>query len=218
MTTSGLELVEKYRLPCLVRTPRTQTHIANPLLCFLHGYDEGAPTDIFIGLTRHGPLRPSNPEICIARFVVVAPQLPSRGDIWYSHLEAVREIALNECRRFCCDERRLYLTGFSFGANGAFDLALAQSKLWAAVLAVDPTRVPSQALPVPVWVAFGEASRATKQAFVERLGLLETESSERVWKDEGLDHAGTATRAYSDSRTYDWLLRWSLEETDTAQP
>src|ERR1044072_7021136 len=63
-----------------------------PLLCFLHGYDEAAPVDVVGGVTRHGPLRPGSAGRARSAFIVVAPQLPSAGDVWHRYADAVGEI------------------------------------------------------------------------------------------------------------------------------
>jgi poly(3-hydroxybutyrate) depolymerase len=158
-----------------------------PLLCFLHGYGEAAPRDIRRALTLHGPLRSSSAARARQEFIVVAPQLLIGGD-----------------------PSRLYLTGFSFGANGVFDLGAAQPDLWAALWAVDPTRAPSKKLKRPVWLSFGEISRGRKDVFVDALGLAGDAGGGRVWKDEGLDRVGSATSAYADERIYRWLLAKTL--------
>jgi hypothetical protein len=207
-TRIELELRELHPLRCIVRVPAVEPISGLPLLCFLHGYDEGAPVDIIDALTRHGPLREGNPREWIDRFVIVAPQLPVRGDLWRRYAPAVREIVLAEAWRYRCDVNRLYLTGFSFGANGVFDLALEQRDVWSAAWAVDPTRVPPRALDLPIRVSIGQASRHQASAFVRRLGLAEAgQDTDRIWTDEGADHVGTARRAYRDARVYDWLLR-----------
>ena len=56
MSELELRLLDSYPLRYLLR-PRISTEgdESPPLLCFLHGYDEGAPLDIFDALTRHGP-------------------------------------------------------------------------------------------------------------------------------------------------------------------
>jgi hypothetical protein len=41
-------------------------------------------------LTRHGPLRRENPVEVLQDFIVIAPQLPVRGDIWRRYADAVR--------------------------------------------------------------------------------------------------------------------------------
>lgn len=123
-------------------------------------------------------------------------------------------------RRGCAhggDSARSYLTGFSFGGNGVFDLALAQRELWAALWPVDPTRVPPADPGLPVWLSSGEVSRRGERGFVERLGLNQPAGAAPggcVIVDRGQDHVGTATLAYADERIYDWLLARSA----AAQP
>jgi predicted peptidase len=204
VSRGDLELLEDYPLRCLVRVPDRE---ARPVLCFLHGYDEGAPMNMCGALTAHGPLRNGNPNAWIDRFVIVAPQLPMRGDVWHRYAAIVRQIVQAERERHGCDMSRAYLTGFSFGANGVFDLALEQNDLWTAVWAVDPTRVPTRALEIPVWVSMGEVARYQTRAFIDRLRLEPAiGAGERIFTDEGLDHVGAARSAYRDPRVYEWLL------------
>jgi predicted peptidase len=211
----ALQLVDSYALGYLLR-PRISTEAdeSPPLLCFLHGYDEGAPLDIFNALRRHGPFRSLNPSTYKDRFVIVAPQLPVRGDLWNRYADPVRQIVLDEAKRFACDLRRLYLTGFSFGGNGVFDLSFAQARMWAALWPVDPTRVPNRSLSIPIWLSLGEISRLQARSFIRALGLESAEivrSADRVWSDAGEDHVGTATQAYNDERVYRWLLSNRLQ-------
>jgi predicted peptidase len=191
--------------------PRTSTEAdeSPPLLCFLHGYDEGAPLDIFDALSRHGPFRSLNQSTYKDRFVIVAPQLPVRGDLWNRYADTVGRIVLDEAKRFACDLRRLYLTGFSFGGNGVFDLSFAQTGIWAALWPVDPTRVPTRLITIPIWLSLGEISRLQAPSFIRILGLESAEiatSADKVWSDAGEDHVGTATQAYNEERVYRWLL------------
>lgn len=210
MSRPLLQLVDSYPLRYLLR-PRISTEADEPppLLCFLHGYDEGAPLDIFDALSRHGPFRSLNPSTYKDRFVIVAPQLPLRGDLWYRYADTVRQIVLDEAKKFACDLRRLYLTGFSFGGNGVFDLSFAQTGMWAALWPVDPTRVPTQPITIPIWLSLGEISRLQARSFIRTLGRESAEivtSADQVWSDAGEDHVGTATQAYNDERVYQWLL------------
>jgi len=181
-----------------------------PVLCFLHGYDEGPPTELMKGVTRHGPLR-SRASRRTANFVVVAPQLPVRGDHWHRYAAAVHDVVDEACERFDADRSHAYLTGFSFGGNGVFDLAAMGRIPWAALWAVDPTRAPREPLTPPVWLSVGEVTRAGLPRFVRAMQLEPREGSAhgaRLYADEGDDHVGAATRAYADARIYDWLLRW----------
>jgi hypothetical protein len=203
-----LRLVESGPLRYLLSLPRAASITPRPVLVFLHGYDEGAPADIHNALTLHGPLRPGNPPIT-QEFVVVAPQLPVRGDYWLRSADAVRDIVHQVQAEHRGDLRRTYLTGFSFGGNGVFDLALAQPGTWAALWSVDPTRVPPRDPGLPVWLSSGEISRRRQPGFNATLRLEAVgpgELGDRVYTDEGLDHVGTATLAYRDERIYRWLL------------
>jgi predicted peptidase len=183
------------------------------VLCFLHGYGEAAPRPIEQALKRHGPLRSGNPASVSARFVIVAPQLPIRGDVWLEHARAVREMVVEVQERCCGDPSRTYLTGFSYGADGVFDFGALQPDFWAALWAVDPTRVPPRALERPVWLSIGDAARHDAERFVRMLGLhaaAADRTGDRVFRDEGADHVECATRAYRDARIYSWLLTKQL--------
>lgn len=211
MTYSELRLVESASLPYLLSLPRTQEPSSGPrpLLCFLHGYDEGAPTPLRQALTRHGPLAADSAPAATAEFVVVAPQLPVCGDRWSRHAEAVASIVRQVQAEHQTDPARAYLTGFSFGGNGVFDLALAQPGMWAALWPVDPTRVPNGDPGRPLWLSSGEISRHDAAAFIRRLQLKESDGEscgDRVYLDQGEDHVGTARLAYQDERIYRWLL------------
>lgn len=197
-----------------LRLPDATRPAPHPVLCFLHGYDEGAPTEIVRALTRHGPLRRGNPADALAPFTIVAPQLPFRGDVWAHFAEPVGALLSHVHKEFSGDPRRSYLAGFSFGGNGVFDLAIANPEAWAALWAVDPTRVPASEVEPPVWLSFGEIARARKPQFIRALKLSpvgEAASGDRLQLDEGADHVGSATLAYSDARIYGWLLKKMLK-------
>ena len=181
---------------------------APALLCFLHGFGEAAPLALQPALTLHGPLSPGNPAEARESMIVLAPQLPAAGDTWHLYADAVRELAQAVAHDNACDPARLYLTGFSYGGNGVFDLALAQSQLWAACWAVDPTRVPPRRIPAPVFVSIGNCARGQLDLYIERLGLApatDRPHGAHLWKDEGLDHVATAASAYRDPAIYRWL-------------
>lgn len=180
-----------------------------PILCFLHGYDEGGPVPIGEGLTRHGPLADTSSSRAVGEFIVVAAQMPTRGDLWYRYADAVREIVEKVRERYGGDSRQTFLTGFSFGGNGVFDLALQQPGLWTALWPVDPTRVPKTDPKRPVWLSSGQISRNYADDFIERLRLeplRNADPGDRVYVDQNQDHVGTARRAYRDDRVYEWLL------------
>jgi predicted peptidase len=211
MSRPAARLVEGAPLPYLLSVPEGGEAPAGgwPLLCFLHGYGEGAPMPIREALALHGPLAPTGSPRATTEFVVLAPQLPIRGDHWHGHAEGVEAIVREAQARHGADRERTALTGFSFGGNGVFDLALEQPGLWSALWPVDPTRVPRQDPGRPVWLSVGEISRMQADAFVRRLHLappVRGAAGDRVYVDQGQDHVGTARLAYRDDRIYDWLL------------
>ena len=124
MEASALSAHEEGPLRYLLRVPSGSVDAPRPVLFFLHGYDEGAPMPMQDALTRHGPLRPGNSSSALRPFIVVAPQMPVRGDVWYRYAEHVRAIVKQVHEQHGGDPLRTYLTGFSFGGNGVFDLAL----------------------------------------------------------------------------------------------
>lgn len=222
-----LERVTAGPLDCLVSVPSHARAAPAPVLCFLHGYDEGAPTPIEPALTRHGPLAPTAAPAARERFLVVAPQLPRAGDLWHRSaadvVEMVEGVVDAVARRVgddVVDPTRWLLAGFSFGGNGVFDLAAAQPGRWRALWAVDPTRVPPTRLDdTPLWLSIGSAARGLTSRFVRTLGLepapprtagaAPAPTAPRLLLDEGLGHVGSATSAFADARVYEWLLAWS---------
>jgi len=214
MPLPDIQLIESAALPYLLSVPEGLPPTEGwPVLCFLHGYDEGAPMPIHKALTVHGPLNPGNPEQVRETFIVVAPQMPSKGDRWHRFIDEVGSIVVDVQKSYYGDRRRTYLTGFSFGGNGVFDLALSQPAFWAALWPVDLTRVPQSDPQRPVWISVGEVTRRAMPAFISRLGLTSAETAQegdRLYLDQGQDHVGAARLAYRDMRIYQWLLARQL--------
>ncbi len=181
-----------------------------PVICFLHGAREGAPRPILEALALHGPLRTGSSRQATDRFIVVAPQLPAPGgDVWLEYADAVQQIVLKVQEEYEGNLQQTYLTGFSFGGNGVFDIALAQHGLWAALWTVDPTRIPNGNPHRPVWFSLGQKSRDNLKKFQQVLGVQLATSNPNgdfLYIDRGKDHVGTATYAYQDDQVYAWLL------------
>jgi hypothetical protein len=179
---------------------------------FLHGLDEAAPLAIESALTRHGPLRAESRALVVDRFVVIAPQLPIAGDRWIEQREPLGRIAAS-IDRFGGDRARLFLAGFSYGGNGVLDVALAMPEPWAALWAVDPTRPPSSPPGRPLWLSIGGLARRRRDEFLGATGARAIADDDafvpqdvNVALDQGEDHVGCATSAFSDGRIYAWLL------------
>jgi hypothetical protein len=115
---------------------------AIPVLCFLHGTTRVPRWTFAVRSPDTGPLRPASAPLALTRLIVVAPQLPTRGDLWSRYSGPVHEIVLYVQATEQGDPDRSYLTGFSFGGNGVCDLSLAEGDFWAALWSVDPTPPP----------------------------------------------------------------------------
>lgn len=197
----------------LPRRPRSGA----ALLCFLHGRGEAQPMETVAAMTRHGPLHPQSAidtEDLARPFVVVAPQLPLAGDLWHEQTDRIEALLRQLETRYATDPARRYLTGFSFGANGVFDLGHRLPGFWSALWAVDPTRQPEPDLAPPLWLSLGSSARPATATAVKLLGSTPIDGdtaqvpagATRVHLDQGEDHVGTARRAYADARIYRWLL------------
>ncbi|WP_051231540.1 carboxylesterase family protein [Stutzerimonas azotifigens] len=205
-----LEPLEAQPLPGLLWLPDAPAPAGGwPLIVFLHGYDEAAPAPLEQALTRHGPLHPGNPPAVRRDFILVAPQLPQAGDHWLRFDAALLQILEWVLAAHPADPARCYLSGFSFGGNGVFDLGIAHPRRWAALWSVDPTRLPRSPVVTPLWLSIGQVARRLEMRFIESLELSPAGSEpqgERLYLDEGADHVGSARLAYRDPRIYAWLL------------
>ena len=188
-----------------------------PVLCFLHGRGEGAKSrenesqPILKALTMHGPLRPGSSRQATDRFIVVAPQLlQSEKYEWDRYASAVRDIVEEVQKDYNGDYHgQTYLTGFSYGGDGVFDIALDQPSFWAALWAVDPTRVPKRNPGRPVWLSVGETSRGLQIPFEGLLGVQPAtnhKNADFLYFDRKENHVGTARLVYQDDQIYTWLL------------
>jgi predicted peptidase len=197
------------------------------LLCFLHGRGEAQPMDPVTAMTMHGPLHAESAldtEGLALPFVVVAPQLPLAGDLWYEQIDRVAALVRRIETRYATDPTRRYLTGFSFGGNGVFDLGHRLPGFWSALWAVDPPRRPEPDLAAPLWLSLGSSARATAAESVKLLHSIALGEDDddappdasRVHLDQGEDHVGTARRAYADVRIYRWLLRHRRDDDEAA--
>ena len=197
--------------------PQAQ-HPRPALLCFLHGLGEAQPMDAVTALTMHGPLNPVSAVDAAGLempFVVVAPQLPVAGDHWHVQADRVAALVQEIETRYSADPARRYLAGFSFGGNGVFDLGHRQPQLWAALWAVDPTRIPEPDLAAPLWLSVGSSARPVAATTVMRLRSIGIEvdapdapvGATRIHLDRGEGHTETARSAFADPRIYRWLLR-----------
>lgn len=176
-----------------------------PLILFLHGGGERG--DDIERVKVHGP-----PKIVTQRsefpFIVVAPQVETNM-IWSTaKLDALLEEVVEKYR---VDSDRIYVTGLSMGAYGAWHLAMEFPHRFAALVAISGGATPSGMCALahlPIWVFHGAKDDVIKldrsEELVERLKRCGSNVKFTVYDDTGHD-AWTPT--YENPELYEWLLQ-----------
>lgn len=187
-----------------------------PLILFLHGSGErGSDLDLVRreGLPRVLEWRQRFP------FVVVAPQR-RRGQEW--QLGALASLCDEIRRTHRVDERRVFVTGLSTGADAALELAIREPRRFAAVAVVAPLRLPDE-----VCAIRGIPVRVFHSARDERVPLRRSKKLVRAIEDCGgratltvLPQEGhdAWTTVYQTADLYDWLLAAGRTEPPESPP
>jgi len=104
-----------------------------PLLLFLHGSGERGKHDgsDLHKVKKHGPWQSHGAD----GFFILAPQCPNRR-VWPVLVKEVRLVLKPVCERHDVDKSRVYITGLSMGAFGAWSLAASQPQMFAAIVSV----------------------------------------------------------------------------------
>ena len=174
-----------------------------PLVLFLHGSGERG-SDLSL-LARQGlPKLAAEHDL---PFLLAAPQLPE-GEVWSADTLKALLDELEATLRV--DPDRIYLTGLSMGAFGAWDLAIAQPDRFAALVAISGGGNPVEVCRlknVPVWIAHGRKDDVIPVAWAESLAQRLERCGGKVrltvYPDAGHD---AWTRTYADPAFLDWLL------------
>lgn len=126
--TIKTEIVQKKQLEYLLHKPEN-TKDKKPLIIFLHGSGEkGADLE---KVKAHGPFKYLKNNKIDA--FVLAPQCP---DNEYWNEETLYRLILKIQKENNIDSSRIYLTGLSMGAWGAWNLAFAHPEMFAALVPI----------------------------------------------------------------------------------
>lgn len=174
-----------------------------PLVLFLHGSGERG-TDLSI-LARQGL-----PKLAQTRhlpFILVAPQIPE-GEVWSA--DALKALLDDLQSTLRVDPDRVYLTGLSMGAFGAWDLAISQPDRFAAMAVVSGGGNPVEVCKlksVPVWIVHGRKDDVIPVSWAEEMGrrLERCAGNVKVTVHPDAGHDAW-TRTYEDPAFLDWLL------------
>jgi len=132
----------------------------SPLLIFLHGSGQrGNGTSELSRLNRWGLPKLAHKG---ARFpmIVISPQLPADQKHWPVAL--IDEVIAAASQAYRVDSTRIYLTGLSTGAEGAWAYAIARPHIVAAIVPISGTGSPRGICvmrEVAVWAFHGEQDR-----------------------------------------------------------
>lgn len=112
--------------------------------------------------------------------------------------------------RFHVDRARIYVTGFSMGGSGTWDLVTRHPGTFAAAIPVSGVNDPSRAAAIsdlPVWAFHGADDEVSPventRAMVDR--LRRNGSAVRFTEVRGVGH-GAAGHAYGAAETFRWLF------------
>ena len=174
-----------------------------PAILFLHGSGERGTDLTFVA--RNGP-----PRIAETRglpFVVIAPQLPA-GETWSA--DALLALLDRLAGSLKIDTTRVYLTGLSMGAYGAYETAIAAPRRFAALLTVSGAGNPVDVCKLaglPTWVVHGAKDDVIPaewgRVMSKRLEACKGDVRWTLEPDAGHD---AWTKLYDDPATYEWFL------------
>lgn len=185
-----------------------------PLILFLHG--SGRRGDDIAMLDNYG-LNKVARETAGFPFIVVAPQCPAEST-WLQHRETLIGLLENIAEQFPVDWSRIYLTGFSMGGHGSWELAAYRPDLFAAVAPIagwfDPTRA-SELAHVPIWNFHGDEDEIV--AFQCSVDIVEAirrlGGHVRFTAYPGLRHH-FMMETYDNAELYDWFLKHSTDHAN----
>jgi predicted peptidase len=190
-----------------------------PLILFLHGSDERGK-DLELLTTQ--PLPKMLAQQADFPFIVVSPQLPLARRSWSDRIEPLNRLLDRIASVYAVDRRRVYLTGISLGAFGAWEFALRYPNRFAAIVPIaggykyQRNTVPENICDlkdIPIWVFHGGSDTTIRpnQSQILVDALKACGSKVRFTLYPGVDHVESWTRAYADPGLYKWLLKQKLE-------
>lgn len=191
--------------------PDYDDHGEFPVLVFLHGSGERGP-DVE-RIKKFGPPKQIAQGEALP-FIVLCPQCPE-GERWEQNEHELLFLLDHIQAEYAVDEDRVYLTGFSMGAYGAWFMAWKHTTRFAALITVaaglraaDVALAAQKLKYIPCWVFHGELDTAVP--------LSESTRMVEALKDAGGDVRSTIyanyghevpNAAYNDPELYAWLLR-----------
>jgi predicted peptidase len=178
-----------------------------PLLVCLHG--AGSRGDDINLVKRAGPPMLAD-KGKIFPFVIISPQCAA-GKNWDP--EILYPLITGSIRKFRIDKSRIYLTGYSMGGYGTWNLAFHHPELFAAIIPICGDAYPYQAekmKEIAIWVFHGDKDEVVPLSFSREMvdALKKSGGNPRFTVYPGTGH-DSWTRTYDNPEIYDWLLMQS---------
>ncbi|MFT5714087.1 MAG: putative peptidase [Flavobacterium sp.] len=201
-----IEIVQKHELGYALHIPASAKE-KKPLIVFLHGSGEKG-TDLE-KVKIHGPFKYLKTHDIDA--YVCAPQCPD-NEYWDS--EALYRLILEIQKENNIDSNRIYLTGLSMGAWGAWNLAFAHPETFAALVPVAGfvDRVPMiedcKITTIPIRIFHGLLDDVVNVdhsiAIYKKLKACNADVELTIFDDADHD---SWSRVYDNQEIYDWMFK-----------
>ncbi len=206
----------------LVYRPELVRYTPWPTIVCLGGSGE-CGSDPFLLLTGLARAIISHPERW--PFVVIFPQkhVIYREEEWVAGDDMVMSIIEHIWHEGYIDESRIYLTGFSEGGRGAWEIAARHPDLFAAIAPIaggprhdgNPEAIADNLKDMPIWMFHSPRDNVIPISVAYRMkDLLRERDAAEIWltsyDKEGLGHGGW-DEAYGESDLPGWFLQHSKE-------
>lgn len=145
-------------------------------------------------------------------FIVVSPQCPTSTEWYYDRTDTLVKTLIDDVvARYPVDSTRVYMTGYSMGGIGSWDMAIRHPNLFAAVAPIAARGEAYTSIcgmkEVPVWAFHGAKDDVVAlfkaEAIVKALQDCGGTVKFTVYPDAYHD---SWTRTYNNRELYDWLL------------
>jgi len=140
-------------------------------------------------------------------FVLVSPQCPSHGT-W--NPSVLLHLADHVVQSYCIDPERVYVTGYSMGGAGTWDLAVAAPERFAAIAPLAGGGDECQAerlMELPIWAFHGAVDQVVplsrSRRMVDAVRAAGGDAKLTVYENEG---HGIDQVTYARADFWDWLL------------
>lgn len=178
-----------------------------PLVIYLHGKGGDVMTPDVPGQARDFAKDAYyNKRPCF----IIAPQCPT-GEFWSGNNSAnVIKVIEMLVKNLPVDEKRIYITGYSMGGYGTFDIVAKEPKLFAAAVPVAGGGNPSTAdsmKRVPFWIFHGDADTVVNVEQSRKMveALKKARGKVDYTEIPGGGH-GIIGQVYQDEKLHEWMF------------